>query len=212
MKRTFTCITALALACFLFCCSKPAEPTHPFSEEQNTVATVTDAEPVEPTADGTQETGPNESDAQASSAGSDDQQTPALLSSPADVELIPTDDYGQGYVFTYAGEEFVAYFDTYSWRVYDSYRINNHDDIVMICQALLDVHPVYGADWESLRTAEDMAYEWEQHNIVYALLPEDSPWRADVKDVDLDPDDQGKSFQEMYESRTGRPFDPRDYL
>ena len=129
--------------------------------------------------------------------------TPSVLSSTEDVVLVPTDDYAQGYVFEYDGEQFTAYFDTYSWRVYDSYKITNHDDIVIICQALINEHPVYGSDWESFRTADDMAYEWEQHNLVYRLLPEDSHWRDDAKDVDLDPYDQGKSFAEIYESRTG---------
>ena len=124
------------------------------------------------------------------------------LSSVDDVVLVPTDDYACGYVFDYGGEEFIAYFDTYSWRVYDSYKITNHGDIVTICQALINVHPVYGADWESLRTAEDMAYEWEQHNLAYQLLPANSHWRDDAKDVDLDPYDQGKSFRDLYESRT----------
>ena len=64
------------------------------------------------------------------------------------------------------------------------------------------MHPVYGADWESLRTAEDMAYEWEQHNLAYTMLPANSHWRDDAKDVDLDPDDQGKSFRDIFESRT----------
>lgn len=125
-----------------------------------------------------------------------------ILNSTEDVALVPTDDYGYGYVFYYGGEEFAASFDAYSWRIYDSYRITNHDDIVIICQALLDEHPVYGRDWESLRTAEDMAFEWEQHNLAYQVLPEDSHWRDDAKDADLDPDDQGKTFIEMYESRT----------
>ena len=124
------------------------------------------------------------------------------LSSVDDVVLVPTDDYACGYVFDYGGEEFIAYFDTYSWRVYDSYKITNHGDIVTICQALINVHPVYGADWESLRTAEDMAYEWEQHNLAYRMLPVNSRWHDDAKDVDLDPYDQGKSFNEIYESRT----------
>ena len=124
------------------------------------------------------------------------------LSSVDDVVLVPTDDYACGYVFNYGGEEFIAYFDTYSWRVYDSYKITNHSDIVTICQALINVHPVYGADWESLRTAEDMAYEWEQHNLAYQMLPSNSHWREDTKDVDLDPYDQGKSFRDIYESRT----------
>ena len=124
------------------------------------------------------------------------------FSSADDVVLVPTDDYACGYVFSYGGEEFTAYFDTYSWRVYDSYKITNHGDIVAICQALINVHPVYGADWESWRTAEDMAYEWEQHNLAYQMLPVNSHWRDDAKDVDLDPYDQGKSFRDLYESRT----------
>ena len=135
-----------------------------------------------------------------------------ILSSTDDVVLVPTDDYAAGYVFEYGGEEFTAYFDAYSWRVYNSYRITNHDDLVIICQALINEHPVYGSDWESLRTADDMAYEWEQHNLAYKLLPKDSHWRDDAKDVDLDPDDQGKSFSELYESRTGEKFDIRNYL
>ena len=124
------------------------------------------------------------------------------LSSVDDVVLVPTDDYACGYVFDYGGREFTAYFDTYSWRVYDSYKITNHSDIVTICQALINEHPVHGADWESWRTADDMAYEWEQHNLAYQMLPADSHWRDDAKDVDLDPDDQGKSFRELYNSRT----------
>ena len=39
-----------------------------------------------------------------------------------------------------------------------------------------------------------MAYEWEQHNIAYQLLPEDSPYKENAKDVDLNPEDQGKSI------------------
>lgn len=124
------------------------------------------------------------------------------LSSVDDVALVPMDDYGYSYIFTYGGEEFTACFDTYAWRVYDSYRIDNHNDIVTICQALINEHPVYGADWESWRTAEDMAYEWEQHNLAYKMLPVNSHWRDDAKDVDLDPYDQGKSFHDLYASRT----------
>lgn len=137
---------------------------------------------------------------------------PRKIASANDFALVPTDDYGMGYVFEYDGEEFTAYFDSTSWRVYDSYKITNRDDIIVICQALIDEHPVYGSDWESLRTAEDMAYEWEQHNLAYKALPEDSHWRDDARNVDLDPDDQGKSFRELYEDRTGKRLDIGDYL
>ena len=136
----------------------------------------------------------------------------SILSSTDDVVLVPTDDYAMGYVFEYGGEQFTAYFDGNSWRVYDSYKIANHNDITIICQALINEHPVYGSDWESFRTADDMAYEWEQHNLAYTVLPEDNHWRNDAKDVDLDPYDQGKSFPEIYESRTGQKLDIRKYL
>jgi hypothetical protein len=138
--------------------------------------------------------------------------TKGVLNSTDDVVLVPTDDYAMGYVFEYNGEQFTAYFDGSSWRVYDSYRVSSHGDIVIICQALINEHPVYGSDWESLRTADDMAYEWEQHNLAYNLLPEDNHWRNDAKDVDLNPEDQGKSFPEIYESRTGQKLDLRNYL
>lgn len=52
--------------------------------------------------------------------------------------------------------------------------------MTLICQALADEHPVHGADLVSYRTAEDMAYEWQQHNIAYQLLSDDSPFRNNV--------------------------------
>ena len=57
---------------------------------------------------------------------------------------------------------------------------------------------------ESYRTAGDMAYEWVQHNIAYAVLPDDSRWKKSTKDVDLNPADQGLSFVEIYERQTGK--------
>ena len=49
-----------------------------------------------------------------------------------------------------------------------------------------------------------MAFEWLQHNVAYAFLPDDSAWKRSAKDVDLNPADQGKTFQEMYEDRSGK--------
>jgi hypothetical protein len=134
------------------------------------------------------------------------------LKSIDDIHLEAIDDYGQNYVFYYGGEQFEAYFDSQSWKVYDSYRITNHADIAIICQALLNEHVVYGSDWVTPRTADDMAYEWEQHNLAYKILPAGNHWRNDAKDVDLDPYDQGLSFEEMYERRTGEKFDLGRYL
>jgi hypothetical protein len=52
-----------------------------------------------------------------------------------------------------------------------------------------------------------MAFEWQQHNIAYEQLPEGNQWRESAMNVDLDPDDQGKTFKEMYEERTGKKLD-----
>ncbi len=59
----------------------------------------------------------------------------------------------------------------------------------------------------SYRTAEDMVYEWQIHNIAYAFLDDDDPLKADSRDVDLDPKDQGLTIEEIYKSRTGKDFD-----
>ena len=214
MKRAIILITiaALAIACCFIGCSK----------SEQLVSTVTEklSPAIEKAKELVPELGGAYDDAEASEEGSgwslpslsDFGITQSLLTSTEDVVLVPTDDYAMGYVFEYGGEQFTAYFDTYSWRVYDSYKITNHNDIVIICQALINEHPVYGSDWESFRTADDMAYEWEQHSLAYNLLPEDNHWREDAKDVDLDPEDQGKSFPEIYESRTGQKLDLKNYL
>ena len=76
--------------------------------------------------------------------------------------------------------------------------------MMIICQALSEVHPIHGKDMVSYRTPEDMAYEWQQHNFAYYMLPEESPWKQSVQNVDLDPKDQGKSFSELYEDRTNK--------
>ncbi len=136
------------------------------------------------------------------------------LKSGEDIDLTSLDNAGYAYRFTYSGKKYravyTASYDT--WTVYDSYRITNQHDITIICQALIDVHPVHGADLKSFRTADDMAYEWQQHNIMYELLPKDSRWKSSAKDVDLDPYDQGKSYKEIYENRTGKKFDLKNFV
>ena len=134
------------------------------------------------------------------------------LSSVEDVGLYAVDETGKNYAFSYNQEEFLARYTPDNWKIVDSYKITDTDDIVIICQALLDVHPVHGRDMESFRTPEDMAFEWLQHNVAYAFLPDDSPWKQNAKDVDLNPADQGKTFQEMYEDRTGKKFRIEDFL
>lgn len=123
------------------------------------------------------------------------------------------DVYGSGYnyLFTYKGEDFTAIYSYDNWCIFDSYKITNGGDMKKICQALIDEHPVHGKDYVSYRTAKDMAYEWKQHNIAHAILPDDNPWKTTTGNVDFDPEDQGKSVDELYESRTGQEFNFSDH-
>jgi len=127
-----------------------------------------------------------------------------LLSSTSDINLHDVDGNGWNYAFTYGDEEFQAIYGYDCWTIYDSYKITSKHDQKIICQALIDVHPVHGSDLESYRTADDMAYEWRQHNIAYKYLPEDNAWRTHAANVDLDPQDQGRTIEEIYEDRTGQ--------
>jgi hypothetical protein len=99
--------------------------------------------------------------------------------------------------------EFEAVHKKDHWKIIDSWRITDTAAMIEICQALIELYPIHGADRESYRTPDDMAYEWAQHNLAYALLPEESEWRSHAKDVDLDPDDQGRSMYEIFLDRTG---------
>lgn len=127
------------------------------------------------------------------------------LSSVEDLNL--EDEGGGSYSFDYGDDKFYAEFDTDTWTIYNSYRITNSKDIKIICEALSEEHPVPSKDRESYRTPADMAFEWQQHNIAYEQLPEGNQWRESAMNVDLDPDDQGKTFKEMYEERTGKKLD-----
>jgi len=143
---------------------------------------------------------------------SEKEQKSGILNEPLDINLRDTDGNGKNYLFTYDGEDFTAVYTTDNWKIYDSYKITNTEDITIICEALKSEHEVHGSDMESFRTAEDMAYEWLQHNIAYQFLSDDSPWKGHAKNVDLDPKDQGKSFDEIYEDRTGKEFKLEDFL
>ncbi len=129
-----------------------------------------------------------------------------VLTSTEDINLRDVDGKGKSYVFTYNGEDYSVEHWKEHWKIINSYKINDSNDMMIICQALIDVNPLHGADIESYRTAEDMAYEWVQHNIAYEFLPKDNEWRQKSKDVDFNPEDQGKSFVEIYEERTGKEF------
>ena len=118
----------------------------------------------------------------------------SLLSSPEDIGLHDTDGNGVDYIFSYGGEEFFALYEPDNWHITDSYKIEDEDDILFICQALISVHPIHSADMQSYRAAEDMAFEWHQHNLAYNHLPDSSEWKSNAKDVDLDSKDEGKGL------------------
>ena len=118
----------------------------------------------------------------------------SLLSSPEDIGLHDTDGNGVDYIFSYGGEEFFALYEPDNWHITDSYKIEDEDDILLICQVLISVHPIHSADMQSYRAAEDMAFEWHQHNLAYNHLPDSSEWKSNAKDVDLDSKDEGKGL------------------
>lgn len=125
--------------------------------------------------------------------------------SKSKIELTDLDGYN--YRLSYNDEDFDVQYSYENWRIIDSWKITNAKDMKKICELLIEEHPIHGSDMVSYRTADDMVYEWEQHNIGYMVLPEDNPWRDHAKDVDLDPADQGRSFREIYKDRTGEDLD-----
>lgn len=140
----------------------------------------------------------------------DEDENEDVLISTEKINLYDLDGKGKNYSFTYKGTSYTATYSKDNWHIVDSYKITDKKDIAIICQALIEVHPIHGRDMLSYRTVEDMVYEWTQHNIAYYILPEDNKWRKNAKDVDLDPADQGRSLAEMYESRTGKKFNIMD--
>lgn len=150
----------------------------------------------------------NSSNSEADSSG----ESAGLLTSTADINLTSADGGTRNYTFVYDGETYKAKHTADHWTIYDSYKINSKSDMMIICQALIDLYPVHGSDMVSYRTAEDMTFEWQQHNIGYIFLGEKSEWASHLKDVDFDPADQGKSFDEIYKDRTGKEFKFSDFL
>lgn len=119
------------------------------------------------------------------------------------IEVVDSGD-GINYTFNYKKYTFDAIYTEDNWKIIDSYKIKNRNDITLICQELIKIHPIHSADLKSFRTAEDLAQEWINHNIAYRLLPDDSEFKLNAKDVDLDPKDEGKGLVEMYKDRTGK--------
>ena len=153
------------------------------------------------TSEDEESSGDEESSEETSDDSSDDS---SALDVVANLNFHDLDGKGKNYVFTYNGTEFTAIYTKDNWKVIDSYLIESEEDITAICEVLIAEHPIHGKDMESYRTAEDMAYEWLQHNLAYTFLPDGNRWKVKAKDVDLNPADQGLSFDEIYERQTGK--------
>jgi len=116
------------------------------------------------------------------------------------------------YEIVYNDEVYKAVYTYDHWKIYDSYKITNIEDMKKICQLLIDINPIHGKDMISYRTVDDMVYEWLEHNIAYKILPDNHNFKDNAKDVDFDPYDQGKSMKEIYEDRTGEKLDISNIL
>ena len=157
------------------------------------------------TSEDEESSGDEESSEETSDDSSDDSSDySSALDVVANLNFHDLDGKGKNYVFTYNGTEFTAIYTKDNWKVIDSYLIESEEDITAICEVLIAEHPIHGKDMESYRTAEDMAYEWLQHNLAYTFLPDGNRWKVKAKDVDLNPADQGLSFDEIYERQTGK--------
>ncbi len=131
------------------------------------------------------------------------EKTPGVLESTDDLGLRNTDGEGSEYEFDYDGEVFTAVYTPDNWKIVDSYKITNSADMLLICQALIDENPLHGRDMVSFRVPEDMVDEWMQHNLAYKMFYDNPALRARAKDVDLNPDDQGKNIIEKYAEIAG---------
>ncbi|MBR0085067.1 MAG: hypothetical protein IJL97_00810, partial [Lachnospiraceae bacterium] len=152
MKKRFVIIylSCCILLLSLFCgCFEKVSETETAAETQETseaADTETEMQTAVPEA--------SESVTEAAPAG--------ILTSPEDIGLTNANGDGSNYTFTYGEEIFTAIYTTDNWKIIDSYRIDNSDDMKIICEALIAEHPVHGSDMQSYRTPEDMAYEWIQ--------------------------------------------------
>jgi hypothetical protein len=192
MKKQLALLSA-AVMCVLSGCNKVT-----FTE--NTAAVTTEAVTVPTTEEAITTAAPTDATESITEYTAYDA---SLLSSPEDIGLHDTDGNGVDYIFSYGGEEFFALYEPDNWHITDSYKIEDEDDILLICQALISVHPIHSADMQSYRAAEDMAFEWHQHNLAYNHLPDSSEWKSNAKDVDLDSKDESKGLFNFLMDRLG---------
>ena len=121
-----------------------------------------------------------------------------LLSSIDELKLHDVDGNNTSFEFYYDGETYTAQYTPDNWKIVDSYKIRNSADMLLICEALIEINPLHGRDMVSYRVPEEMVDEWMQHNLAYDMFKDNAALRARAKDVDLNPDDQGKNIIEKY--------------
>ena len=208
MKNVFLIFTALLPMLLLCSCGeKDYSESGSGKPAISTEAETTDTEPVTTTVITEQITTLEttaETETSVEESEEPEEEETGILSQPSDIGLYDVDGGNTNFSFTYGDEVFTAVYSEDNWKIVDSYKIDVSQDMEIICQALININPIHGSDMESYRTAEDMAYEWKQRNIAYAILPEDERRKDSAEDVDLDPKDQGKSLYDFYKEWSGQ--------
>ena len=125
------------------------------------------------------------------------------------LELEGTEDMYESYSINYGSDVLTAIYEDEEWQIIDSYKVKSCADMELICEKLNEIHtiPASESSQEKTREPKDMTFEWLQHNMIYDILPDDSEWKESTKHVNLNAADQGKTYIEIYEGRTGERFD-----
>lgn len=198
MKRAFPIIAAL-----LLCACADAEHESSSLPTQASVSSPAETTTAAPILMTETPTSASAAAAQAPVTSAEaESQTESSLTDKSDLCFKNTDGSGSRYEFLYNGEVFTAVYTPDNWKIINSYKIDNEADMLLICKTLSEEHPIHGKDMVSYREPEDMVYEWQQHNLAYSILPDSSQWKLNARDVDLNPEDQGRSLYEMFLART----------
>ena len=189
-----------AAACLLLLCSCSSSSSASDTAQTSSSAPVTTTTTTTTTASTTTTTATTT--AAATTASAAQSETTAAPQAPKELTLTDTDGQGRDFTFELNGQTFRAKFSyrydgKENWRVFDSYKITNESDMIAVCTALISVHTIRGRDLSSLRTPQDMTEEWKIHNSVYEMLGE-GDIKEHCKDVDFDPDDQGKGYADYF--------------
>lgn len=205
LKKLIRILAVMAMAVLLAACGDKAaeEASESVSFESITEEEAEDkeSEAEDTGAENASETQTAQEQEAAAESSSAEPEIVPLLSSTEDIGLTSTD--GKNYTFTYDERQYTAIYTPDHWKVRDSYDINSIEDMTIICQALINEHPIHARDMVSYRTAEDMVYEWEVHNIAYFLFSDKNEAKAHARDVDFNPEDAGLTFEEYYDKYMG---------